>query len=207
MVFTGGELSIVEYGSNEIIGTCRTEHIKKRMISVRAVDKKTRLIAYLLDLMTICIQDLNSNSMICQISHDTKIEYLELNPRGTKLLFKDKRKQLYIYSLKDHSRTTLLPYCSFVQWVPSSEVVIAQNRGSLFVWYSIENVDKVTTYPIKGEAESVARSGGKTEVIVSDGTTTNSYALDENLIEFGFAVEARDLEKAASILDTADLTP
>jgi intraflagellar transport protein 172 len=72
----------------------------------------------------------------------------------------------------------LLPYCSFVEWVPNSEVVVAQNRGNLSVWYNIDNPDKVTLYPIKGEAESIERGHGKTEVVVSDGATTNSYALD-----------------------------
>lgn len=35
MVFNAGELSIVEYGVNEVIGTCRTENIHPNMISAR----------------------------------------------------------------------------------------------------------------------------------------------------------------------------
>lgn len=35
MVFNAGELSIVEYGNNDIIGTCRTEHLHPNMISAR----------------------------------------------------------------------------------------------------------------------------------------------------------------------------
>jgi intraflagellar transport protein 172 len=76
MISNAGELTLIEYGNNEVIGTCRTEYVKKRFISVRAVDKKTRLMAYLLDMMTISIQDLNLNSTITQISHDSKIDYL-----------------------------------------------------------------------------------------------------------------------------------
>jgi len=34
-----------------------------------------------------------------------------------------------------------------------------------------------------------------------------SYQLDEPLIEFGFAIESRDLEKAAAILDPLDMNP
>lgn len=83
---------------------------------------------------------------------------------------------------------------------------MAQNRNNLNVWYSIDNPDKVTIYPIKGDVDSIERSNGKTEVIVTEGNNTTSYSLDEALIEFGFAIEAKDLEKAASILDAAEMT-
>lgn len=71
MVFNAGELSIVEYGVNEVIGTCRTENINPNMISARLNysdqtlrgGQPTKIIAYLLDSMTICIQDLRNNSI------------------------------------------------------------------------------------------------------------------------------------------------
>ena len=63
MVFNAGELSIAEYGVNEVIGTCRTENIHPNMISARLNyseqqlkgGQPTKIIAYLLDSMTICI--------------------------------------------------------------------------------------------------------------------------------------------------------
>jgi len=70
MVFNAGELSIVEYGVNEVIGTCRTENVHPKMISARLNysqqnlkngGEPTKIIAYLLDQMTICIQDLRYN--------------------------------------------------------------------------------------------------------------------------------------------------
>ncbi len=36
-----------------------------------------------------------------------------------------------------------------MQWVPDSEVVVAQSRRTLCVWYSIDNPDQVTTTTIK----------------------------------------------------------
>jgi len=77
----------------------------------------------------------------------------------------------------------------------------------LCVWYSIENPDKVTIYNIKGDVEEIERTGGKTEVIVNDGNNTVAYSLDEPLIEFGFAIENHDLEKAALILDPLEMNP
>lgn len=35
MIFNAGELSIVEYGVNEVIGTCCTENIAPNLISAR----------------------------------------------------------------------------------------------------------------------------------------------------------------------------
>lgn len=56
--------------------------------------------------------------------------------------------------------------------MPNSDVVVAQNRGNLCVWYSIEDPDKVTMYQIKGDVESINRTENKTEVIVDDGVNT-----------------------------------
>ena len=35
MIYNAGELSFVEYGRNEILGSCRTEHVSPHQISVR----------------------------------------------------------------------------------------------------------------------------------------------------------------------------
>ena len=70
MVHNAGELSLVEYGCNEVLGTCRTEHLSPFLISVRLNDRSFRTpdphsnfeenkkIAYLIDLQTIRILDL-----------------------------------------------------------------------------------------------------------------------------------------------------
>ena len=54
--------------------------------------------------MTISIQDLRNNSIQANISHDSKIDYLELNPGGNKLLFRDKRRQLHLYNIKEQKK-------------------------------------------------------------------------------------------------------
>jgi intraflagellar transport protein 172 len=215
MVFNAGELSIIEYGLNEVIGTCRTENFHPNMISARLNyseqelrgGEPTKIIAYLLDMQTICIQDLRLNQMQATIQHDSKIDYLELNPGGNKLLFRDKRKQLYLYNIKDQNKQSLLNYCKFISWVPNSDVVVAQNRSNLCVWYSIDEPDKVTMYQIKGDVESIQRQDKKTEVLVDDGNNTISYNLDESLIKFGSALQYEGLDAAVEILEDLNLTP
>lgn len=46
------------------------------------------------------------------------------------------------YNLRTQTRGTLLNYCTYVQWVPDSDVVVAQNRGALCVWYNIHAPDQ-----------------------------------------------------------------
>ena len=212
IVYYAGEMSIVEYGCNEVVGVCRTENISPYLLSIRYAPASARLeenkkIAYLVDLQTVKIVNLVTNSTLATVLHDAKVDWLELNEHGTHLLFRDKRRQLHLYELKSQKSSTLLSYCSYVQWVPGSNVVVAQNRDSLCVWYSIGAPDRVMMFRIKGDVEDIERAGGRTEVIVNEGVDVASYALDENLIAFGTAVELGDLDQGADILDPLELTP
>ena len=75
-----------------------------------------------------------------------------MNETGEKLLFRDKRMKLFYFEVcgtRHRSRVTLLTYCAYVQWVPSSDVVVAQNHGNLCVWYNIDTPDRLTMFPIK----------------------------------------------------------
>jgi hypothetical protein len=59
MIINAGEISLVEYGKNEIVGWIRTEKISPHLISVRLNEsrkgKEIRRVAYLLDVHTISI--------------------------------------------------------------------------------------------------------------------------------------------------------
>ena len=55
---------------------------------------------------------------------------------------------------------TLLNYSGYVQWVPGSDVVVAQSRDNLCVWYSINTPDRVSMFPIKGERHTALQEGG-----------------------------------------------
>ena len=65
MIFNAGELSLVEYGVNEVLGSVRTEHMSPHLLSVRINERKHRQdqeadckkLAYLVDLRTICISE------------------------------------------------------------------------------------------------------------------------------------------------------
>ncbi len=199
MVFNAGELSLVEYGINEALGSCRTEHMSPHLISVRLNERKTKedtkRVAYLADLQTIQILDLNTGLNLATISHNSKIDWLELSGKADKLLFRDKNCQLHLFDIESQTRATLLHYCGYVQWVPNSDVVVAQSRGNLCIWYSIDSPERATMFPIKGDIEDIERVNGRTEVVVDEGVNTVSYTLDEGLIEFGSALDDQDFDR------------
>ncbi len=207
MVFNAGELCFVEYGSNEILGSCRTEHVSSPLVSVRIGETKKaaregiKKVAYLIDLQTIVIMDIPSGRVDATVSHDSRVDWLELNGRASKLLFRDRKRHLFLYDVATAKRTTLLTWCQYVQWVPNSDVVVAQNRSTLSVWYSIDTPDRVKTIQINGDVEEIVRSDSTTEVIVDEGLQKVAYALDEPLIEFGASVEDEDFGRAVRILE------
>ncbi|KAM4772549.1 intraflagellar transport protein 172 homolog [Rhinophrynus dorsalis] len=212
MIFNAGELTLVEYGSNEVLGTVRTEFMNPHLISARLNERRQRgtedskKLAYLIDMKTIAIVDLVSGYNVGTVTHDTKIDWLELNETGHKLLFRDKKLRLNLYDISSSQKTSILNYCSYVQWVPGSDVVVAQNRNSLCVWYNIDSPERVTMFPLKGDIVDLERNEGKTEVIVTEGVNTVSYTLDEGLIEFGTAIDDGDYYRATAFLETLEMS-
>ena len=121
-------------------------------------------IAYLLDPKTVSVYDLVNNHTEVTHSHESRIDWLELNETCRKLLFRDKKLRLHLLDLQSDKRTSLLEYCSYVQWVPQSDVVVAQGRGSLCVWYNIDTPERQTTFAMKGDILELERMDGRTEV-------------------------------------------
>ena len=217
IIYFAGEISLVEYGINEILGSIRTSIISSHVLSLRVNERPlldddgrriedNKKIAFLLDAQTICVKDLVSQASAL-VNHDAKIDWLELNARANLLLYRDKRRYLYLFDVDQHKRHQLLSYCTYVQWVPGSDVVVAQSRGNLCVWYNINAPDRVTLTSIKGDIEEIERGEGKTEVIVDEGMTQAVYPLDEPLIEFGTAVDDKDFPRAMDILDSLESSP
>ncbi|VDK73481.1 unnamed protein product [Litomosoides sigmodontis] len=207
MIINAGEVNLIEYGNNEIIGWIRTELISPHLISVRLMEQKminaspVKRVAYLIDLNTISVVNLITQQQIAQFSHPTCIDWLELNEMATKLLFRDKRSRLMLADLKTDRKISMLDYCSYVQWVPSSDVIVAQSNDQLCIWYQAENADEMVSVPIKGEIETVLRDESRTEVIVEEGSERVAYELDQTLIEFASAIDRLDFGRAIDFLE------
>jgi intraflagellar transport protein 172 len=213
IVYFAGELSIIEFGVNEVLGSIRTSNINRYVLSLRinerpprpGAEEDNKKIAFLLDAQTVCIRDLSTMASTT-VAHDVKIDFLELNGRANLLLFRDKRRHLHLFNVDTQQRTQLLQFCTYVQWVPQSDVVVAQSRGNLCVWYNINSPDQVTLHAIKGEVEDIERSEGRTDVVVDEGIEQAVYPLEQSLIEFGTAIDDHQFAKAMDILEKLEVT-
>uniref|UniRef100_A0AC35U6D2 WD_REPEATS_REGION domain-containing protein n=1 Tax=Rhabditophanes sp. KR3021 TaxID=114890 RepID=A0AC35U6D2_9BILA len=207
MIVNAGEINIVEYGIDNIIGWIRTEITNPHLLSIRLNERKsqssgnTKVVAYLVDYFNIHILNLVDNTSIEHISHNTTIDWLELNETGTKLLYRDTKSRVQLFEFEGKRITSLIDYCTYIQWVPESDVVVAQSEENLCVWYSTNKPDQVTIIPIKGDVEAVQRTDRKTEVIVSEGSMKAAYELDNTLIEFGTAMYDFNFNRAIHFLE------
>ncbi|XP_065171784.1 intraflagellar transport protein 172 homolog [Atheta coriaria] len=210
LVFNAGELSLIEYGDNTVLASVRTEFANPHLISVRLNERSqtdNKKLAYLLDLKTICITDLIYNMGISQISHESKIDWLELSETCHKLLFRDIKQRLFLVEVMTGNRLCIFSGVTFVQWVESSDVAIAQSGTTLAIWYNIDLPERPTIMNIKGEVYEVARFNNKTEVFALDGNVNLTFELDEGLVEFGTAIHDSDYGRAVLFLETIGNAP
>ncbi|XP_066588134.1 intraflagellar transport protein 172 homolog isoform X2 [Prorops nasuta] len=206
LIFSSGELAIVEYGKNEILGSVRTEAVNPHVVSVRINERQiegmpeNKRLAYLLDPRTIRIIDFITGETISFVTHDIRVDWLELSETGHRLLFRDKKARLWL-SDEQGGRVLLLTGVSFASWVPNSDVAVAQTGQTLAVWYNVDAPEASTLIPIRGDAVDILREEGQTSVIVDELTGKVSYFLDEGLIEFGTALHDNDFSKVVIFLE------
>ena len=113
------------------------EYLNPHLISVRinerrrSDDEDVKRLAFLLDLKTIGISqtlfvclfflydfdlnlkfadagDLKTGHSLGNISHESKIDWLEMNETGSKLLFRDQKLRLYIVDIEASTKALLL---------------------------------------------------------------------------------------------------
>ncbi|KAH0950735.1 hypothetical protein HN011_002331 [Eciton burchellii] len=212
LIFCSGELTIVEYGQNEVLGSVRTEAVNPHVISVRVNERPVsegddnKKLAYLLDPRTIRVIDLMTGTTISMIVHDARIDWLELSEAGHRLLSRDKRSRLWL-SDDTGGRVLLVTGASFASWVPGSDVVVAQTGQTLAIWYNVDAPEAATLTPIKGDVVDIIREDGKTSVMVEENGTKMAYVLDEGLIEFGTALHDNDFGRAILFLENMGDSP
>uniref|UniRef100_A0A5F9DTR7 Intraflagellar transport 172 n=1 Tax=Oryctolagus cuniculus TaxID=9986 RepID=A0A5F9DTR7_RABIT len=195
MIFNAGELTLVEYGSNDTLGSVRTEFMNPHLISVRINERCQRgmednkKLAYLVDIKTIAVVDLIGGYNIGTISHESRVDWLELNETGHKLLFRDRKLRLHLYDIESCSKTMILNFCSYVQWVPGSDVLVAQNRNSLCVWYNIEAPERVTMSSIRGgEGTDFYQVRARLAMLEKNYKLAEMIFLEQNAIEEAMAM-------------------
>uniref|UniRef100_A0A8R1I6R6 Intraflagellar transport protein 172 homolog n=1 Tax=Caenorhabditis japonica TaxID=281687 RepID=A0A8R1I6R6_CAEJA len=203
LIINAGEITVVEYGIDGSLGWVRTELTSPHLLSVQISGaeveshKRVKKLAYLVDPTTISIIDLINSQQESFINHPGAIDWIELNESASKLLYRDKRSKVTLVDIATDQKTVLLTFCTYVQWVPMSDVIVAQSGDNLSVWYNPDLPEQVTNVKIKGEVEEVLRDMDRTE----EPTAKVAYELDNTQIEFGAALEKRDFERAVAFLE------
>ncbi|XP_018345065.1 PREDICTED: intraflagellar transport protein 172 homolog [Trachymyrmex septentrionalis] len=207
LIFCSGELTIVEYGQNEALGSVRTEAVNPHVVSVRVNERLSsgggdnKKLAYLLDPRTVRVIDLLSGATISMIVHDARIDWLELSEAGHKLLSRDKRGRLWL-SDDEGDKVLLVTGVSFASWVTGSDVVVAQTGQTLAVWYNVDAPEAITLTSIKGDVVDIVREDNRTSVMVEEhGGIKVAHQLDEGLIEFGTALHDNDFGRVILFLE------
>ncbi|KHJ47184.1 WD domain, G-beta repeat protein [Trichuris suis] len=207
LIFNAGELTVVEYGCNEPLISLKMNTMNPHVISVRINERlgvqvgQVKFMAYAVDPKLIAVVNLSNGSNVAQLSLDHAADWLELNETAKFLLWRDKRRQLFLQDLEIGSKVALLCQCEFVQWVPGSDVIVAQSYGNLCVWYDIRGSTDATVTPIKGEAVQIVRQDGKTFVVIESKSGVYEHELDENMVEFQTAIEDKDFKRAVKYLE------
>ncbi len=69
-------------------------------------------------------EDLTTGVSLGNISHESKIDWLELNETGRKMLYRDKKLKLHLYDIETQVKDTILNYCAYVQVTRSEDLNI-----------------------------------------------------------------------------------
>ena len=107
-----------------------------------SVGSKTKIIAYLLDPQTICIRDLVKMN-ISSIEHNGVVDFVELNTTCSHLIFRDKKQNLMLYNVNTRTKRRIMSNCGYVQWIPSTDVLVSQSGSRMKVWYNIQSPNQV----------------------------------------------------------------
>lgn len=147
-----------------------------------------------MDVKTIAVLDLITGLQLCTWAHNERIDWIELNELGNRLIYRDKALKLILLNIINQEFVLLLNFCGFVQWVPGSDVIVAQSKDKLYVWY---DYTRPVIHSVSGgegnEAIEIERKDGTTKVKFA--LPNSDIQLDEILLEFDTAIDDGDLER------------
>lgn len=205
-----GELSVIQYGKNELVGSFRTDFTSFSVVSLRSYgnEKNGKVhdwsrniqIAFLLDAKTINIQSLTEQRAPLQIFHDRSIEFLEMNETCSYCLFLDDNKDLYLFDTSMKVKSHLVGCCRYGQWVPLSNAIVALSQNFMYVWYHANYLDNPIKNTIEGDISDVVREDRQVQVIVRNGSIQKSYTLQDECLQFYVSLDANDLNTCMNLL-------
>jgi intraflagellar transport protein 172 len=82
--------------------------------------------------------DLVYGTTVSQVTHDSKIDWLELNETGHKLLFRDKKMRLMLVDVLRDQKSSILNFCTFVQ-ASCSDIKLFLGQDHLIKTFSVSS--------------------------------------------------------------------
>ena len=194
-----GAIHVIQYGLNSVLYSTRSEHVSAHALSLAL--GPPMVLAHLLDKYTVRAVDVTSRTTLASVHHDEIVDWLELAPSGTKLLFRDAALSLVLVDLTSQEKTTLVRNCEYAQWAPDADVAVAQASGALHVWYNCDHPSDATIIPCPGTVVDIERSEVACNVIVNQGLENVHIPLNNTLMSFSNALKKGDLRAAVRTLE------
>ena len=212
LVYSNGEIAILEPGKNVVTTTLRIDTDNCAHVSVRVTNPRNRNIridraCYInnSDSKSIVYLDLETGFQLETVNHMSKIAWLNLHENGNLLIFIDRRKQLWAIEFgKNNSPYKVLDYCKWASFVSGSDVLVAHDgANNLHVWYGSTQEKPVIIPTCKGRVKKLSKNSGKITVTMQEENTSNefTYNLDSHMIEFISALEENNLSGAMRFLE------
>ncbi|CAG9578041.1 unnamed protein product [Danaus chrysippus] len=129
--------------------------------------------------------------------HEARVDWLELNESGHLLLFRHTRRRLALLRIDTGEKEIIGSGVSFVQWIETSDAVVAQTPTHLLIWYSVWEPQCVDM----SECVSVSAVSVSERRVLLEGGQIQAIVLDEHRLAFNSALRSGDLKDCAQYLD------
>lgn len=207
------ELSVIKYGEDTIVGSFETDFTSLSVVSLRTdrndnESTKNGQIAFLSDKKTIRIEFLDDMyKSPVNIYHHHAIAFLELSGTNRYCLFLDDERDLYVFDIAIGIKSHLVSHCTYAQWVPSTNAIVAQSKTSMSVWYNAKYFDNPVTREIEGDITGIICEDGRIQVLVTTVSSHKVYNLQEEFLHFSIAADAKDLKTCVDLLANIEDSP
>ncbi len=207
-----GKLHVLPLTTGTMVGPVTAPLLNTYLISARLsiIDgEEQAFVAHIVDSTAteVIVHNLTTGIEHTRHQHRARIQWLELNQSSSHVLVKDARGAVWALPvvtdlMVETQATQMASGASYVQWVPGTDVVVAQCGATLRTWYSISSPDASTLTELEPDAEvlDIVRDADSTVVVVQSAGRTYNVPLDETLIRFNAALSSGDLSGAADAL-------
>lgn len=122
-VYDAGELSVVKYGSSEVLGSCRVSQISTSVLSIQLCECATHtrgcMLVHLKGKRTIKVVDIVSGATQATIAHATSVEWLVRLLIGYPLLSLHVLSKFYLQAIADMHAVLLITGAECLMHTPA----------------------------------------------------------------------------------------